>query len=379
MKRELDYEYDIEIPSYFAISKYCNIRCTYCYLDESFKDRKSDIDDIAISAVREFVKKAREERFALSKCYLHGAEPTTLSPTALAIVIDELLSITTDQKIGIQTNGIALNKSYLAKLGDYKDKLAIGYSVDLPAFVHDTNRQKTYEKIIDNICTARDRGYSHRLLGCVTKDTVHHLNDVVDQIQFLHNNFPGMAISFKHITGEHAMSEGHKIIWADFLCQHGLYDYDHSVRSRICHTKGNDCWWFEFSIDGEVTACNKSFNNHGSFANWRTEHLKQIVLKRRTLYQNVDVPSKCFGCEHWSYCHGGCPVDRFRTSVTFSDNKNQITKVDTISMDCAIKMRVFDNMKAAGLSPRVESNKAPQFIRQKEYKKWVQTKQEFNF
>ena len=333
------------------------------------------MDDNAITSVKAFVKKAINEQFALDRVYLHGAEATTLQPDTIKILVDELEKITLRPLINIQTNGVAVNKKYLDRLGDMQERIAFGYSVDLPPAAHDKNRQKTYGKIIDNINEARNRGYKHRLLVCVNKDTMEDLDAVRREIDFYHKEFPSMTIAFKIIKGEYQITEEQKIIWADFLADNGLYEYDHSVWSpnSICQAHGNNCWWFEFAHDGGVTACNKSYNEIGKFANWIKEPMIDIVRKRRTLYQNYQVPEKCFGCEYWLICKGGCPVDRYEVHGTrVEDNGVRITGKQTVTLDCAIKQRIYNRMKASGINPLEQYKKIPSFTRQKAYDKWQQ-------
>jgi len=383
MSRVLAYEYDYALPAYFAVSKYCNIRCSYCYLSEDYKDAKDNIDIEAISSVTKFVEKAKAERFALDHVYLHGAEPTTLQPQTIREVVGLLSEITLRPVVNIQTNGVAVNRKFLDRLGNMQKDIAWGYSVDLPPAAHNKNRQKTYNQIITNIKEARDQGYQHRLLVCVNKETMKDLPAVLKEIEFYHQEFPGMTIAFKIIKGDLQISEEQKIEWANFLCDNGIYEYDHSIwgRENICQAHGNNCWWFEFAHDGGVTACNKSYNKEGIFANWVEESMLDVVRKRRTLYQNYEVPAACFGCEFWNICKGGCPVDRSKAYVTEieDDTGIAVSNYKTTTLDCAIKKQIYARMYTAGLSPFDMEKKMPSFTRQKVYKKWKDDGLNFGF
>ena len=369
----LGYEYDYAIPAYFAVSKYCNIRCSYCYLPEDFKNQREDIDFQALNSISMFVHKAQTERFALDRVYLHGAEPTTLKAETIREAVHLLQSITLRPRVNIQTNGVALNRKYLDRLGDMTEDIAFGYSVDLPPTAHNKNRQGTYNKIIENIQEARDRGYQHRLLVCINKDTMEDLEAVRKELDFYHKEFPGMTIAFKTIKGDYQISDEQKIQWADFLCDIGAYEYDHSIwgRGRICQADGNNCWWFEFAHDGHVTACNKTYNGGENFANWIEEPMLEIVQKRRTLYQNYAVPAKCFGCKYWLICKGGCPVDRYTEHKTVTEpNGVNITGKHTITLDCDIKRQIYARREASGINPLVVEQSIPSFTRQRTYRKW---------
>jgi radical SAM protein with 4Fe4S-binding SPASM domain len=378
--KKLSYEYDYDVPAYFAISKYCNIDCSYCYLPDDHKNQKADVDEQALSAVHAFIDKAVNERFALSSCYLHGAEPTTLSPEAMREAIESLLTVTLNNRISVQTNGVALNKSYLTRLGEMQDKVAFGYSVDLPPAAHNKNRSKTYSKVVENIGIAKDMGYSTRLLVCINQDTMEDLEAVKAEIEMYHKNFPAMTIAFKHIKGDQVLSEEQKVQWADFLADNGWHDYDHSIWGTICNSQGNNCWWFEFCSDGGVTACNKSYSDAGKFADWHEEPMTQIMDKRRTLYQNHSVPKMCFGCRYWRMCRGGCPVDRSPDWENITDDAGlSVSRPTVTTLDCAIKQRIWARMEAGGFDPMKVSSVTPQFIRQKAYNNWKSHGERFGF
>ena len=378
----LDYEYDYAVPAYFAITKHCNIRCSYCYLSEEYKNQKEHRDRDSIDGLREFVQKAKKERFALEVAYLHGAEATTLSPEAMVEAIGLLQEITLMRTISVQTNGVALNKSYLDKIGNIQEDVSFGYSVDLPPAAHNKNRQGTYNKVIENIKIARGRGYRHRLLVCINKDTMKDLDAVKKEILYYHKEFPGMTIAFKMITGDLQITEKQEVIWANFLLNNGIQDYDHSIwgPNKICHARGNNCWWFEFAFDGGVTACNKSYNEDGKFADWKTEPMSYIMQKRMALYQNHRVPATCFGCKYWSICKGGCPADRYvvNDAVTKENGVREIGN-RVLSLNCKIRKTVYERMEKNGVNPIVEAYKLPRFTRQLEYKKWVTVGKKLRF
>jgi len=381
--QELDYEYDYAVPAYFAVTKYCNIRCSYCYLPEEYKNRKDSADEQALSGLRKLVDKAKKEKFALEVAYLHGAEATTLSPEAMKEAVSLLQEITVRRIISVQTNGIALNKRYLDEIGDMQNDVSFGYSVDLPPAAHNKNRQKTYNKVIGNIKLARDRGYQHRLLACINKDTMEDLEAVEREIAYYHQEFPGMTIAFKMITGDLQLTEGQSVDWANFMLDRGLQDYAHALWGphQICHAKGNNCWWFEFSFDGNVTACNKSYNDEGVFANWIDEPMSYILQKRMALYQNHAVPTSCFGCEYWSICQGGCPEDRKEVFDTMVDDKTKVsvTGKRIVALDCKVRKTAYARMKKSGINPIAEAYKIPRFNRQKAFFKWRRMGKEYGF
>lgn len=356
-KPKLDYEYTREIPNYFAVSKYCNIRCDYCYVPELHKNQQEGVDQRALTMTDEMVKKARAEKFALKYTCLHGAEPTTLSPPVLKEVVDKLATITVSPLIGMQTNGVALNKHFYRKMGEMQDKLYIGFTLDLPKVLHDKNRQRTYNKVRENMRVTRDLGYSYKLLVGVTREVLDHLPAFERELREILKEHPILRVALKHIKGPtYDMNEEEQMRWADFLWRTGFYDFDHTVWGKICHTQGNDCHWFEFCDDGAVTACNKNYNDHSSFANWLTEPMDEVLNKRRMLFKDREVSTQCNTCMYWKICKGGCPVDR---------------GVNNEAHDCTVRRRLFWHMIRNDKLPAAEIRELPRQTHRKTFVKWV--------
>lgn len=351
----VEYEYDKVIPCYFAVSNYCNIRCSYCYVPELHKSQKDELDSVALDRAKKMVQKAKDEKFAFSRVVLHGAEPTTLSPETFGKVIRILSEASIDGQVSVQTNGVGLTKRYLTAMGDLRDTLIIGVTLDLPKQAHDEHRQGTFDKVLKNLQIVKRFGYRRKILVGVSSETVNHLEDVGRTIGWIHENMPDCRIAMKHIKGEGGMDEGQKLHWADFLLKYNLYDYDHTFWGNLCQVKGNDCFWFEFMMDGGVVSCNKVFGQDHVFANWLEESMEEVIRKRKTVYQDYLVAPECVECEWKSVCNSSCPVDR--------DERG-------LALDCAIRKKVLSKLKEEGKDPFKVVQSTPVHFRQKEFMKW---------
>lgn len=352
----MDYEYDHVLPTYLAISRYCNIRCNYCYVPELNKDQQSGVDQRALDMMHTMIKKAKAERFALSHTTLHGAEPTTLSPKVIAELVEEFSTITTTSSINMQTNGVGLNKKYHERMGDLSKKLRIGFTIDFPQVLHDKNRQRTYKKVIENLIYTYDLGYACRVLIGVTAETLDHLEAFKTELRALLRRCPALRVGIKHIKGgDYEMSTDDKVKWADFLWKTGFYDFDHTLWGNLCQSRGNDCWWFEFGEDGAVNSCNKTNNPEGKFANWKEEPISDVITKRKALYKETPVSKDCEKCDYWTFCKGSCPVDRSE---------------DGAVLDCVVRKRLFWHMQLNGKNPKSITEQTPQFVHIQKYAKW---------
>jgi len=352
----VDYEYDHVLPAYLAVSRYCNIRCDYCYVPEINKDQQDGVDRKALDMMHMMIKKAKAERFALVHATLHGAEPTTLSPAVLAELVEGFGQITTSSVINMQTNGVGFNKKYHSRMGDLRKKLRVGFTIDFPQVLHDKNRQGTYKKVVENLTHTYDLGYTCRVLIGVTAETVNHLPAFEKELRALLRRCPALRVGIKHIKGsEYEMTTEDKVKWADFLWRTKFYDFDHTIWGGLCQSKGNNCWWFEFGEDGTVNSCNKTNNPEGKFANWQEEAMSDVINKRKPLFKDIPVSEECENCSYWSYCKGSCPVDR-------DENGN--------TLDCAVRKRLYWHMLMNKQDPKAVSKTAPQFVHIKKYIKW---------
>lgn len=346
--RELDYDFNYTVPNFFALTEYCNLQCQYCHVPDFSKEQSQQIDERALLMVEQMVKKAHEEKFALRQTALHGAEPTTLTPDTLQKVVMKLRSITTTPRLSMQTNGLHLTESYFDQMGNLTKKLNIGFSIDLPRFLHNKNRQGTFDKVYKNLATAVERGYTcHVLLG-ISAEVLSMLPQFKQELLAFINHFPSIRVMFNRIKGEpFEMTKAQRKQWADFLWENHLHDFDRSIWGNLCHTQGNDCQWFEFALNGDTTSCNRQYGRDTAFANWQQEPMADIVQKRRTLFTDHRVSSSCKICEHWDYCKGGCPLDR--------DKHSEV-------VGCKVRQTLYAHFKNDGIDPRVVNQKTPQFV-----------------
>ncbi len=320
-----------KVNCYFAISRVCNLRCTYCYVPEYNKARQPNYDDRAIQAAERFADKVRREGLPIGHISLHGAEPTILSPEAFGKVVATFSELS-GQMVRMQSNGTRLTADYLGRLLRVigtPDRLFVGISMDGSANIHNPNRNKTWDVIMQNIREMKARGFRMGILAVITSLTLKHLREFEDWVGEMRRMTDG--VTFK--LGEHGigLTEDEKDIFARWLCESGTVRNLQGFMPELCIQDGNDCWFFEFDIDGNCYSCNKHFDNKGVFASWFHESFEVILQKRKRLYGATPVSPECHDCALWTMCRSGCPLSR----------------EDGRSVDCRVKKVVHENLRLA--------------------------------
>lgn len=303
---------------YFATNYACNLRCKYCYLPEYQKNGNKKSDDLAVSAARAFVEKCRREGVKIGHVILHGAESGLLSPEAAATVANEFARAGDYQhSVGIQSNGTLFGDDYFSRFEQHADDelvFGIGISIDGPASITDHVRGNgVYRRASAGLASANRRGYKTQILCVVGAHTIEHLDEFEEWMQT--TVATGQDIRFKPAYGAYRMNEAQQERFADWLDRTGFARYYQEISKDLCVTRGNGCFWLEVDVEGNCYSCNKAFGETGSFANWQTESLHDILVKRRALYAEKPTNPGCASCEIRSICHSGCPLDRSETGL----------------------------------------------------------------
>lgn len=322
---------------YFAVSKVCNLRCSYCYVSEYNKSHQDDYDRRALSAAERFVEKAGTEKLPLESVTLHGAEPTILTARTLGQIVN-LFAKPTDNDVRIQSNGTHFTPKYLDDLlGVIQDpaKFFIGISMDGSAVIHNPQRNDTWDLVFRNIMELRARNFQTGLLAVVTSLTLKHLKEFGLWVEYMRPLVH--SITFK--LGEHGfgLTEEEKIQFARWLYGSRNIKQLQAFQPDLCIQDGNECEFYEFDIDGNCYSCNKNYLETGVFANWFEEPFETVVSKRQSLYGSRPVDPECQSCPYLSICHSGCPL----------------TREEGKSVDCRIKKEIYARFAEEGIDPEL--------------------------
>jgi uncharacterized protein len=163
-------------------SKFCNLRCRYCYEFPELGDRKAmspgQVQSMYRSIADHFYR--RDEPVAVEFDW-HGGEPLLLDPDFYWRTFDEQTRLFEDSKITItncvQTNLAVLNDRQLKLLREGFD--GVGVSVDLFCGARvNTGGRNTLPAVLKNMDRLRDAGVSFGCITVVGRENITHLRKI---------------------------------------------------------------------------------------------------------------------------------------------------------------------------------------------------------
>jgi len=309
------------INIYFAITKTCNLRCSYCYLLHQFRTEKIDEDKI-LKSLYDLIQKFERENYQFGSFCFHGAEPAMMSAESLADAVVMLnghwkKNNDTIHQTAIQSNGTLFTDDYLdiieLKLNSNK-MLKLGFSIDPPREIHNKFRNNSYKLVYDNYLNSIDRGFPVGVLSVVTSETLNNLDGfrywMINELERKKGNNNPYKIKIKFASGEYSLNNKQFVEFAVFLSDNSLLHLCQIFTPGYCIQSGNECFWLELDTDGSCYSCNKSYHENGIFADWKKESYENIINRRKQLYLNLCRNPECDSCSYEIICNSGCPIDR---------------------------------------------------------------------
>ncbi len=320
----------------------CNMRCTYCYLDE----KKDGADPHGpLETLRFAVEKCLEEDVVPFNISLHGGEVTTLAPEdfrELAAWIDEYGRGRREELTGagfrvgpphIKTNLLALDR-HLDAIREYQ--VSVSGSLDLPLSMHEKHRlgadgKGTLDRILKNISLLAELPNHKKVSATIFREHYEHTEEIIRDIWRLHENTCldmqdfNFMIGFDNggplhgLTGEEQADFMQKITDA-FLgteLEPGLrgpwfaeFGPGYCTNCDNCGSK-----FYLLERNGDVYSCVRG-QGHGEFyyGNIYRNSMREIMAegKRKIAeaHARAGFDPACASCRYLYLCKTGCPFVR---------------------------------------------------------------------
>ncbi len=370
----------------------CNMGCKYCYLEDNTVDDKTSYKPLETLefAIKKF-KKSNVVPFNIS---LHGGEVTTLSKNDFHDLIKYISEyycknkkIITDAgfKIGsphIKTNMYNL-MNHIETIKEYN--VSISGSLDLPLSLHEEYRvtkgnEKTLKRILDNIELLRDIPNKKKVSATIFKEHYDHIDEIVEDIKFLHKNTCLDMNDFNFMIGFdynsngllHHMSEKEQV--AFYKRMHKEFDgtdLDYGVNGPwfdefgpdYC-TNCNNCGekFFLLERNGDIYSCVRGQKNpdyyYGNIYKDSVEEVLNTARNKIFINHNKQPFSdECTKCGYLYLCKTGCPFVKNNYNISKSytcllqkemykdRNYNKDEYNDEFVYDYVSNMRLEDNEK----------------------------------
>ncbi|MEE9213743.1 MAG: SPASM domain-containing protein [Thermodesulfobacteriota bacterium] len=335
----------------FKPTEACNARCIYC--DVVHKKPRAPITmsletlEMFFSRINEFLVERPHEHMQIT---WHGGEPLLLGPEyfSKALYFQQKHCAETSNRINhdIQSNLTLFSRKYtkiLKKLGIH----SIGTSYDPIGNIRGLGTKRdsnTYNrKFMVAVSLVEEEGFNWGVIYVVTKLS---LAKPLEIFQFLVNLSPKGAIMFNPVLTYGSKINHLKITpeeYTDFLGTifsvwwHQREEFPQiqpffflvrnlleGNKSLMCCDSGT-CAYSHIDLmpDGSLSHCGRSADwdllNYGSifeksFSQVFADSQRKILLQRNTILPKTE----CKGCRFWNICHGGCPLDAWSASGSFT-------------------------------------------------------------
>jgi uncharacterized protein len=172
----------------------CNLSCDYCYVyeavDKNWLNQPKSIGRRTVqTAGRRIAEHAAKHCLTNVSITLHGGEPLMVGLGRLSEIVDDLRSATagtTRLDIGLQTNGVLLDRSFAEYFFD--EQIRIGISLDGGRSANDRHRRyahggSSYDQVVDAVRLMMSAEFRPTFSGILA--TIDPTNDPVETFREL--------------------------------------------------------------------------------------------------------------------------------------------------------------------------------------------------
>lgn len=336
----------------------CNMECKYCYLEDNTIDEHKEYD--ALETLKYAIDKFKKSNIIPFNISLHGGEVTTLSKEDFHNLIEFISNYYNDNKEIITNAGFKIGnphiKTNLYNLEKHIDTIkefnvSISGSLDLPLSLHDEYRvtkgnKKTLTRILENIKLLEDIPNKKKVSATIFKEHYNHLDEIVNDIKYLHKNTCLDMKDFNFMIGFDYNSNGilHHITEEEQL---NLYkrmhqefdgtDLDYGVNGPWFDEFGpeycsncNNCGekFFLLEKNGDIYSCVRGQKNkdyyYGNIYNNSPEEILTTARNKIFLNHNKQpLNEECINCGYLYLCKTGCPF----VKNNYNSNKSYTCKL----------------------------------------------------
>lgn len=174
---------------YFIVSTGCNLRCKYCFEENSVHNNHCEQNmslEVALTAARKYVHYIKNNKISNPQIIFYGGEPL-VNWNVIKSVIEYLKKEIDDITFSIVTNGTLINDDIASFLHD--NKIDVGISIDGPLHINDKNRifrnstESVYLSVIDKIQILKKHSVNFGLSITVSEAIIEHQDEVIKWIK----------------------------------------------------------------------------------------------------------------------------------------------------------------------------------------------------
>jgi uncharacterized protein len=331
-------------PTILPVSSGCNLKCGYCYCNNSdFYSSRSQRDVMDIQVLEALTKKFTNSFPSYISFCWHGGEPLLAGKS----FFNEVIRIQKKYKKGnqeinnrLQTNATLIDYEWAQFFKDNNFK--IGISIDGPQWIHDQQRlsstnEGTFSKILQSIEILRDKDINFSVLMTITANSVKY----PDEIYKLIINQKFKSIKLNPCFGSNILSVN-LIEYANFMNRifdlwfnddRDDIDFGHlgdivngllGGKPKICHMRDGCYRHVKIDFNGDVLPCDTFLGNNFKFGNILHQEIDELINSEnyKTFYkESSKILEQCSTCKYLYLCRGGCSRYTFDGSIEKKFNR----------------------------------------------------------
>jgi len=321
----------------------CNLSCGYCFYRKKAaifpEDHTHRMSDALLEELTRQIAAYGGRQLAFS---WQGGEPTLMGLAFFKKAI-ELQKKYCSGKIvsnGLQTNGILINREWLAFLSEYK--FLVGLSIDGPEFIHDHYRhgsagEKSWAKAVDSAKALLSAGVEVNAVSVVNNHSVLFAREIYEfhkTVGLAYMQFIPCLDDAEHMPQARA--------YGKFLCDlFDLWTADFKNGAPTTSVRFFDAVFYNFvglpapqctllpecgnylvvEHNGDAFSCDFFVEPKWKLGNIKKKSLSEMFnsqMQNEFGKLKAAMPEECRICEWLKYCFGGCTKERSQSQ----ENKN---------------------------------------------------------
>jgi uncharacterized protein len=344
-----------DLIAIISVTKNCNFRCSYCYVQEknynviSFETLKKIINGLLAY-----------NKHKVTEIIWHGGEPLLAGIDFYKEIIDYIKTSYPDKIVvnKLQTNGMLIDDNWIKffKSNGFK----IGISIDGPESIHDKHRKTinnkgTFTQVYENSNELIKNNIKPGFMAVISNYSVKYPDEIFN---FFYNNRWSFGINYlspvNHDMHDIAPTVQEYVnfyldITKLYLSQSkrviSVNPIEHHIKSLLRGAAQGYCVnspscaadYLSFSPEGNAHNCNR-FTDFAetSYGNINQISFSQILdsNKRKEYINRNKYFPKCNNCKYQKVCNAGCPFEDYSINNSFFSNKHE----------CKIHSRIFSKL-----------------------------------
>lgn len=357
---------------------FCNINCSYCYLPG-----RNDQAVMAQSTVRALFQKVFASGWLGDELTViwHAGEPLVVPPTfyeTAFATIEALRPAALNVHHSVQTNGMLISPAWCALFRKWQ--VGVGVSIDGPRHFNDQHRvsrrgRSTFDRAIEGVRMLRLERVPFHVISVLTDESLDAPQELLDF--YLAEGIEDVCFNVEesegsHVSGLFASAEPQERFrhFLDYFWKQARRDHrirfireidgmlprvfrpdDEHVRNIQVEPFGMlnvDCHGNVSSFSPELLGLKSPSYDDFIIGNINTNSLEEMRTSRAMSAMSRDISAgvrKCRGgCEYFSVCGGGAPVNKLSENGSFDSDRTTFCALTQI-VPTDLILEAFEHVK----------------------------------